>query len=155
MMKQSDDQTLFAWQIGFEKVNDDISGPLVPYPTKFQGADYLLPVLDTEAQSPYSVTNKGLRIKLPVVHQNDDAYGMAVLHCSTYSSFAKRVGLPVLRLGHPGTYRYARDARYIRPLVAVDVATVAPKTIFLKQESDQELTVCIDSSFSPRDFFPI
>jgi len=130
-MKQSDDQTLFAWQLGFENTRNDLCGPLATHPSKFRGASTLMPDLDDDFQSPYSMTNKGLRIELPIVHQGADPYGLAILHCGTYNA---RTGLPVVRLGPPGTNRYARDARSTGPLMAIKIEQRIPKVIFMSQE---------------------
>jgi len=130
-MKQSDDQTLFAWQLGSESTRDDLIGPLATHPSKFRGASTLMPTLDDDFQSPYSMTNKGLRIELPIFHRGEDPYGLAVLHCGTYNT---RTALPVVRLGPPGTNRYARDARSIGPLMPIEVQECTPKVIFMSQE---------------------
>lgn len=131
IMKQSDDQTLFAWQLGFESTRNDLCGPLATHPSKFKGASTLMPSLDDDFQSPYSMTNKGLRIELPIVHQDEGPYGLAVLHCGTYNT---RTGLPVVRLGPPGTSRYARDARSTGPLMAIKVQERIPTVMFMSQE---------------------
>ncbi|KAG9383932.1 HET domain-containing protein [Pyrenophora tritici-repentis] len=71
IMKQTDDQTLFAWKIGFEAMKDDICRPLASHPSKFRGAGSLIPTRDSGLQSPFSMTNKGLRIEIPVIHWDD------------------------------------------------------------------------------------
>lgn len=131
ILKQSDDQTLFAWQLGFERTRNDLCGPLATHPSKFRGASTLIPILDDDFQSPYSMTNKGLRIELPIVHQGEDPYGLAILHCGTYNT---RTGLPVVRLGPPGTNRYARDARSTGPLMTMKAEERTPTAIFMSQE---------------------
>lgn len=138
-MKQSDGQTLFAWQLGFEDMKNDICGPLAPHPSKFREAGNLQPGPDTDAQSPYSMTKKGLRIKLSIEHKGNDAYGMAILHCGTYSTSSSQLGLPVIRLGPPGVNTYARDARYIGPLVSVTAKKGTSKVVFMKQEPGQRV----------------
>ena len=139
-MKQSDDQTLFAWQLGFEVTKDDICGPLATSPSQFLGASDLLPIPDSDTQIPYSMTNKGLRIELPIVHQGSERYGMAILQCSTVRSYPKQIALPVVCVGQQGSNHYARDGRYIGPLNAVDLdfaAKAVCKTMFMKQEPEQ------------------
>jgi hypothetical protein len=136
-MKQSDDQTLFAWQLGFESYKDDLCGPLATHPSKFSDGSNLIAIPDSASQMPYSMTNKGLRIELPIVHNNDERYGMAILHCSTATSFPKQIGLPVVRLGDRGSTHYARDARCVGPLGSFDLDFAIPKAIFMKQEPEQ------------------
>ncbi|KAF7676217.1 hypothetical protein GT037_005722 [Alternaria burnsii] len=134
IMKQPDDQTLFAWQLGFENMKNDICGPLALHPSKFWEAGNLQPDPDTDAQSPYSMTNKGLRIELSIENKGNDAYGMAILHCGTHSTSSRQLGLPVIRLGPPEANTYARDARYNGPLVSVTAKKGTFKVVFMKQE---------------------
>jgi len=137
-MKQSDDQTLFAWQLGYDNYEDDICGPLATHPSKFRYAKNLVPIPDSESQAPYSMTNKGLRIDLPIVHRDEEKYGVAYLHCSTAESFPKQIGLPVVRLGAPGSSRYARDASCVGPLDSFKAkSTTSVRSIFMKQEPTQ------------------
>jgi hypothetical protein len=135
-MKQSDDQTLFAWQLGYEYLKDDICGPLATSPSKFRGARNLTPVLDSDNQAPYSMTNKGLRIELRIIHQDEGKLGMAILHCSTAEAFPRQVGLPVVRLGPPGSNHYARDASCVGPLDFIYIGDATPKSVFMKQEPE-------------------
>jgi len=130
-MKQSDDQTLFAWQLDFESTRNDLCGPLATHPSRFRWAGNRMPNVDDDFQSPYSMTNKGLRIELPVVHRGDDPYGLAYLHCGYYDT---RTALPVVRLGPPGTNRYARDARFIGPLMTMKTEERIPTVMFMSQE---------------------
>ncbi|KAI4695376.1 uncharacterized protein J4E84_002002 [Alternaria hordeiaustralica] len=71
------------------------------------------------------------KIELPIVHQGEDPYGLAILHCGTYNT---RTGLPVVRLGPPGTNRYARDARSTGPLMTMKAEERTPTAIFMSQE---------------------
>lgn len=133
-MKQSDDQTLFAWQLGWEDCKDDICGPLATHPSKFSGANNLVPIPDSDSQAPYSMTNKGLMIELPIVHKDDGPYGMAILHCSTVDAFPKQIELPVVRLGAKESTHYARDARHTGALAPTELGVAVPRAIFMKQE---------------------
>lgn len=69
-MKQSDDQTLFAWQINSGDHQTEICGPLATSPSLFRGCSDRVPVSDLGLPAPYSMTNQGLRIELPII-QND------------------------------------------------------------------------------------
>lgn len=136
-MKQSDDQTLFAWQLGYEYYKDDICGPLATHPSKFRGAKTLVPIPDSEFQAPYSMTNKGLRIDLPILHRDEEKFGVAYLNCCTAESFPKQIGLPVVRLGPPGSSQYARDASCVGPLDSFKVDAITARSIFMRQEPTQ------------------
>jgi len=130
-MKNSDDQTLFAWELGLQNTGDHLCGPLATHPCKFRGASNLMPIFDDDLQSPYSMTNKGLRIELPIVHQDEGPDALAILHCGTYNT---RCVLPVSRLGPPGTNRYARKSCSIGPPMAIEGEVRTPTVVFMVQE---------------------
>jgi hypothetical protein len=138
-MKQSDDQTLFAWQVGNTYIESDICGPLAISPSQFQECKDLLPVpgLYGDSGTPYSMTNKGLRIELSIINQADQKHATAILQCSTAASYPDRISLPLVRIPQQGFSHYSRDARYLGPLTTVDSNTVLKsekKTILMKQE---------------------
>lgn len=97
-MAQSDDQTLFAWQLVPKDTKANVCGPSASHPSRFRATGHVLPVLDSDSQNPYSVTNKGLRMQIPVVHPDDTRCGLAVLDCGTYSFSQYRTGTPVEQL---------------------------------------------------------
>jgi hypothetical protein len=145
-MKQSDDQTLFAWQLGNKYTEADICGPLATSPSQFRWCSDLLPVSDLDATTPYSMTNKGLRIDLPIVrreaHEGGRQLAIAVLQCSTAASNTKRLALPLVRITQQESSHYARDARYIGALNFVSPAQIAisvTRTILMKQEPEQDV----------------
>jgi hypothetical protein len=145
-MKQSDDQTLFAWQLGNEYTEADICGPLATSPSQFRWCSDLLPISDLDANTPYSITNKGLRIELPIVQREDYEGGqqlaIAILQCSTAASNSRRLALPLVRITQQESNHYARDARYIGALNFVNPALVpisVTKTILMKQEPEQSV----------------
>ena len=53
-MKHSDDQSLFAWQLGYESMKDDICGPLAPHPSNFEDPatcyQFLVPISRVHTQ---------------------------------------------------------------------------------------------------------
>lgn len=81
IMRQSDDQSLFAWR------NDNLCQPrfhglLAQSPKAFSGSHNVMPYQVWESQQPYSMTNRGLRIDLPLIKVNNepDLY-IAALNC--------------------------------------------------------------------------
>lgn len=137
-MAHSDDQTLFAWQLMPEDTKANVCGPLAPHPSRFRASGHLLPIPDSDIQYPYSMTNKGLRIQIPVIHSDNAPCGMAFLDCSTSYKGDSRIGIPVVRLGPPGSSRYARDAHYSGPFTETTRGFAEPTTIHMKQEPDEK-----------------
>lgn len=79
IMKQSDDQTIFAW-VDCEVSETSLHGLLATSPSKFAGCHHILPYQDWAPRQPYSMTNRGLRIELPIIRREKDEY-VAVLDC--------------------------------------------------------------------------
>ena len=79
IMKESDDQTIFAW---VDRETSDISlrGLLATSPLKFAGCHNIFPYQDWAPRQPYSMTNRGLRIELPIIRRGVDEY-VAALDC--------------------------------------------------------------------------
>ncbi|KAI1367675.1 heterokaryon incompatibility protein-domain-containing protein [Xylaria arbuscula] len=72
IMKESDDQTIFAWGIsdfiadsGLEQ--DFQGGVLAPSPKSFVGSGHIVRSRTAEIHRPYVATNKGLQISLPLI----------------------------------------------------------------------------------------
>ena len=84
IMKDSDDQSLFAWQpLSNENVVNlpinPIRGPLAKSPQEFASSGDIVPLRDWAISEPYSMTNKGLRITIPLF--SSDSQYLGVLGC--------------------------------------------------------------------------
>jgi hypothetical protein len=145
-MKQSDDQTLLAWQLSPDDVQAETCGPFATSPAQFRECGEMVPIPDSDSDStvpvPYSMTNKGLKIELPIYESKRQRRCMAMLQCTTRSSFPARIALPILRANPEETSQYARDGRFTWPLGSVDRldmsdAEVTKRTIFMRQEPQE------------------
>jgi hypothetical protein len=135
-MKQSDDQTLFAWVLKPDDTNADVCGPLATSPSMFHDCSELLPTPDFDTPIPYSMTNKGLRIELPVIKRGEQRRGIAVLQCSTTAAFPRGVALPIIQVDQEDNGHFARDGRYtysLRPVRLEELEYSIKRTIFMKQ----------------------
>ncbi|KAF9889966.1 hypothetical protein FE257_006840 [Aspergillus nanangensis] len=129
IMKQSDDQSIFAW-VDPESSPDSLHGLLAPSPSRFAGCANILPYQDWEPRQPYTMTNRGLQIELPLTRIQDDIY-VAALDCPSppdYKNFSF-IAIFLRRLSDV-------DAQYAR----VKVGTLAevrerskPQTIYVRQ----------------------
>lgn len=79
IMKQSDDQTIFAW-VDRDAPKTSLHGLLATSPSHFAGCHNIFPYQDWAPRQPYSMTNRGLRIELPITRYGTDEY-VAVLEC--------------------------------------------------------------------------
>lgn len=78
IMKQSYDHSIFAW-VDRDASIDSFHGMLATSPSKFADCHDILPCLDWPAR-PYSVTNIGLRIDLPIIEHRPGEF-IATLGC--------------------------------------------------------------------------
>ncbi|KAB8275436.1 hypothetical protein BDV30DRAFT_236803 [Aspergillus minisclerotigenes] len=79
IMKDSDDQTLFAWE------NEDISeehpsGLLARSPADFRNCSDIVPYSFSKNGTPFALTNRGIRMHLPLVRVGQDT-AMLILEC--------------------------------------------------------------------------
>ncbi|KAI1737456.1 heterokaryon incompatibility protein-domain-containing protein [Xylaria scruposa] len=115
IMKESDDQTIFAW---FSEQSPHLSGGLLASSPKFfADSGHIIKSRSHEVYGPYSATNKGLQISLPLLRADTTTFmlipsgrgnnvtvpsvvlttasreNIAVLNCQPFGSDELRVGL--------------------------------------------------------------
>ncbi|RHZ64429.1 HET domain protein [Aspergillus thermomutatus] len=101
IMKQADDQTLFAWK---SPDGTTYRGLLAQSPADFRESGGFVQPEQRFNRSPFSVTNMGISIELAVVHWTMDVY-LAALDCETQRG-KKRVAIFLAPL--PQNNQYAR-----------------------------------------------
>lgn len=132
IMKESDDQTVFAWTRSDGK-RDNIAGLLAPSPDCFKA--YRTDQCDIRPtrmslSSPYLVTNKGLQIELAITEVRDgNGIVLAALDCTWGNR--RNVALILKRLS-VGTNQYVRILA--DRLGQIDVSNVGKhETLFVRQ----------------------
>lgn len=106
IMKETDDQSLFAWgllgQDYLAKCSTDeidargsIAGVLAIEPANFAGSENVVPFPSKPGRQPYLMTNKGLRIELPLLTYNDNfgTDSIAMLDCHYENDFSGPIGI--------------------------------------------------------------
>lgn len=124
IMKRSDDQSLFCWKSSCTKYR----GLLAKSPRDFIDCANVIPSKSQWNRNPYSVTNKGLSINMPMVGWAMETY-LAALDCELESVPNSRVGIFLQLL--PERDQYARvmvDGR--------DTGTVETKLVSKLQYRD-------------------
>ncbi|KAI0872436.1 heterokaryon incompatibility protein-domain-containing protein [Hypoxylon argillaceum] len=66
IMKESDDQSIFAWTSRYGGNSGTMGGILASSPSQFAGSGHIRRSKTTEFYPPYAITNKGVQISLPV-----------------------------------------------------------------------------------------
>lgn len=83
IMKQSDDQTIFAWT-NKTAPKSSLSGLLATTPAHFEDSQDIIAYQHWEPTPPYAMTNRGLRIDLPLHSLTRERWGhyiIALLRC--------------------------------------------------------------------------
>lgn len=111
IMKQSDDQSLFAWA-NLDSSAETHHGLLARSPFDFTHSNYVMPYQDWEPRPPYQLTNRGLRIDLPMTLREEKDGGsvyIAALDCPAPPNFEENSFLAIYlkKLAH-GDQQYAR-----------------------------------------------
>lgn len=113
IIKSNDDYSIFAWSMG----KMGFSGLLAPAPGRFAGSSRMISYPDPQGREPFSMTNRGLSIKLTITPWAADTY-LAYLDCAKEigeESGEKRkktqVGVFLRRLQQDDQYVRINDAK--------------------------------------------
>ncbi|KAI8958090.1 HET-domain-containing protein [Daldinia sp. FL1419] len=132
IMKQSDDQSLFAW-VNPNSEPDAMEGLLAPEPSYFLSSNEIIPYQDWEPREPYTITNRGLKIDLNLTALGDDKY-VAALDCPVPPDYQDSTFLAIYlqKLSEHGD-QYAR----IRIEKFASVRTRGPlQTVYVRQKPE-------------------
>jgi hypothetical protein len=114
IMKQSDDQSLFAWNVATTSALSTISssfGLLATSPSQFENSGSIVAIPDFESQTPYQMTNRGLRIELPLIlDAGRQCFG--ILQCAYQGNYLEQIALPLIRLADHSNMYFSRDGLY-------------------------------------------
>lgn len=101
IMKESTDQSLFTWSPSSipssdtPEDNENDGSILASHPLNFASASNIVPYRFNVG--PYSMTNRGLHIKLPVLPGKDVEKCVAILACHVEWNFFGPIGISLLR----------------------------------------------------------
>ncbi|KAH8676397.1 heterokaryon incompatibility protein-domain-containing protein [Tricladium varicosporioides] len=94
IMKQSDDQSLFAWTLNGAP-DSNKHGLLADSPSAFRSSHKIMPYEDYEPHRPFQMTNRGLSIELPLSRLSDDTW-VAALDCPVPQRIPTLVSWPYI-----------------------------------------------------------
>lgn len=140
IMKHSDDQSLFSW-IDLDAPADSHCGLLANSPDKFRNSANIMPYRGWEPTSPYSISNKGLRIELHLSPYGEDVY-VAALECPVPPDYEGFLGIYLRRVS-------TQDHHYTR---------VKPQTLCKLSARGRIETVYVRQSrprSGPQDIYPV
>lgn len=129
IMKGSDDHSIFTWTASSDSTA--VVGLLAPSPANFINCDDIVPGKDSNVSIPYSMTNKGLRIQLPLRKREWTSAYSAILNCVKKGSI-HHLAVDLCELHTEGDQfaRIAMEAPYEFPLGETLMAV--PRDIFVR-----------------------
>lgn len=140
IMKSSDDQSLFAW-IDSSAGPDSYHGLLAKSPKSFENTGNIVPYRDWELNTPFWMSNKGLRINLHLSRYEEDLY-VAALDCPAPPNYEGFLGIYLKRIT-TGDRQYARvKAQNLCRLEEQG----SVETVYVRQSP---------SSIGPEDIYPL
>ena len=110
IIKETDDQSLFAWGLnhGFDRYLMYSDGILADSPAAFEGSGNIVPIRGIAGRQPYSMTNKGLRIELPLLIPDGTKlpdYPVAMLDCQFENDFSGSLGIALRKTSNSSEFR--------------------------------------------------
>ncbi|MCJ1458501.1 hypothetical protein MMC28_008874 [Mycoblastus sanguinarius] len=127
IMRHSDDQSLFAWTDPTAPV-DSRHGLLAKSPAEFVNSGNIISYRDSGASSPFSISNKGLRIELHLSPYEEDLY-VAALDCPAPPDYEGFLGI-YLKHVSTGNHQYAR----VKPQALCKItARGSIETVYVRQ----------------------
>jgi heterokaryon incompatibility protein (HET) len=99
IMKTSDDESIFAWSISAaDSAEPLLTGLLARSPAEFAHSGNIIPLSRPKSSEPYSMTNKGLRIQLPLLADSLDPHNyVALLSCQIKDNFTGPIAIRLRR----------------------------------------------------------
>ncbi|KAI0483603.1 heterokaryon incompatibility protein-domain-containing protein [Xylaria cf. heliscus] len=164
IMKESDDQTIFAWSSGPNPSPHLSGGLLASSPKLFADSGHIVKSQTHEAYGPYATTNKGLQISLPLIRADTTSSmlvpsrrgnsgtipsiilttvshgNIAVLNCQPSDSDDLRVGLYIEKHQASGSYirvNYQLGIALIPLQDALEKATPTDLLVQIQNKTEQ------------------
>ena len=153
IMRNSDDQSLFAWGLTQEEYDtvhaslpdtertsvsqpSSLWGFLARSPAAFENSSNIVPYRNWEASKPYSMTNQGLRLELPVIQHEGFKEYTAILACHYEDNYLGPLGIYISPVASADGDQFARDVWYMHPVLIVPqhAAQAKLRTIYIRQD---------------------
>ena len=127
IVKHSDDQSILAWNSSFAEID---SGNLFAHsPAAFASCENIVRSIQSGPVKPYSITNKGLEISLPLIRGGNNGEFIAVLNCRRrYDTFGS-LALPVKQ--RDNSRQYQRRSGEPQPVPFTDWARAGVQPMYI------------------------
>lgn len=134
IMKESDDQSLFAWRRPAESSKTQYDGMLAKHPVAFARSTNIASYYrDREEREPYFMSNRGLRIDLHLSPYEDDVV-MAALECPSPGSGDRFVAIYLKCISYQ-SHIYTRIQSHLFGEIPVHhVLHGGKETVYIRQQ---------------------
>ena len=124
ILKNSGDQSIFAWWTSSAYARGRPPGALILSPAGFRGSGKIVPIeMPEPLRSSHSITNRGLKMTLPLIEDRDGSmtepyfYGrLAVLACRDEDDFTNVLALQVAQENGPHYTRWNAERLWRVPI---------------------------------------
>ncbi|KAF1828366.1 HET-domain-containing protein [Decorospora gaudefroyi] len=155
IMRVSDDQSLFAWgepeststpsseRNERTRATNQLRGLFASSPSEFATCGNIIPDEVAEIEEPYILTNKGVRLVVPVYKNNSIPYDdIAVLACRPEDSLLHVLVMPLKALGG---CQFARGCSKPYTIPRDHIAVLTNRAIYVKQMPKMSVLPSMDS----------
>jgi hypothetical protein len=166
IMKGTHDQSLFAWE-RIDGVGSFPENILASAPICFANAGNIVVYRRRDAVEPHAMTNRGLRITLPIIDPDEDNSNgilhVAILCCHRTTDLG--YPLRILLIAHGNTNRFSRLEDFIPILISKDkICDAVEKEIYIGRYEvaydpairlqEKKFILRFGGHFTPVEFFP-
>jgi Heterokaryon incompatibility protein (HET) len=130
IMKDSDDQSIFAWD---GNSSHNLCGFLAPYPSAFNKSSHIIPMKSWTASQPYFMTNAGLKIDGLIHHLSRDGQKVFLLRCLRENEPECAIGVLVTPLSSGGD-QFARLEGHLVSVPVSSIKSESLRTIYIRKE---------------------
>jgi hypothetical protein len=132
IMKMSDDHSIFAWKSNDWWRHD--GGLLATSPAAFIGSGDIIRSSQMVNGLPFTVTNKGIHLQLPLIAQNQPKTSLAVLNCQRIGKGDQLLGI-MLRSVSETEECFERDLTYeIKTTGTIEGTLLDLKSIYVRHK---------------------
>jgi hypothetical protein len=119
IMKDSEDESIFAWDLPpqHERSTAEPMGLLAPSSKCFSRSQNIL-AYESHFE-PYTITNRGIRIQIPMLNIDNVHRHICILQCRYKNSLSDSIGLPLLTM-NTSSEKYFRDVS--RPMITISAS---------------------------------
>ena len=130
IVKHSDDQSILAWSS--PSAANDSSKLFAHSPAAFASCEHVVRSIQSGPVKPYSITNKGLKISLPLLRGGVDGDFLAVLNCTRRLDTFGSLALPVKQKG--SSHQYQRRNGEIQSVHLTDWVRLGQQPMYISIE---------------------